>query len=375
MKKIVVIPDSFKGTLPSMKACEILGKKAKEIFPDSAVLPIPVADGGEGTVDCFLFAMKGKVVPSIANDPYGKPAGGYLALIGDKAVVEISQTAGLSLVEGHKDPLKTSTVGLGQQIRYAMFYGAKEIIVGLGGSCTNDFGCGAAAALGVKFFDKKGESFIPVGGTLKNIERIDLSEIKTNDIKITAMCDVDNPPYGENGAAYVYGPQKGADEKAVKELDDGVKHVCDILKRDYDIDVSDLRGGGAAGAAAAGLKAFVGAELKPGIQTILDMVELDEKIKDADLIVTGEGKIDGQSLCGKVISGVAERAKKAGVPVVAIVGGADGDMKEIYDAGVTAVFPINRLPQDFSVSRENSEENLSRTAEDVFRLIKTMQSK
>lgn len=375
MKKIVIIPDSFKGTLTSEHICEVLSKKAKEIFPDCCVLTIPVADGGEGTVDCFLYALNGKKIYSVADDPFGNPKDAYACFHNDTAVVEVSQTAGLPLVEGCKNPLKTTTTGLGKQMAFAISSGAKEIIVGLGGSCTNDFGCGMAVSLGAKFFDKDGNSFTPVGETLCDIQRIDLSGIITKDIKVTAMCDVDNPPYGKNGASYVFAPQKGADEKAVKILDDGVKHVCDILKRDYGTDYSELRGGGSAGALGVGLKAFIGAQLKSGIQTVLDTIRFDEKIKDADLVITGEGKIDEQSLHGKVISGITERTQKHGVPVVAIVGGADGDMTELYKTGVTAVFPINRLPQDFSVSKEYSETNLSRTAEDVFRLIKAIKIK
>lgn len=370
MKKFVLIPDSFKGTLSSRRVCEILSEKINAVFPDNEIISLPVADGGEGTVDCFLLSTGGEKVVAKFLNPYLDYASAYYGKTGDTAIIETAQTAGLPLVENRKNPLKTSTAGLGEQILHAINGGAREIIVGLGGSCTNDFGCGAAHVLGVKFFDKNGNAFMPVGETLKDVERIDLSEVKTRGVKITAMCDVDNPPYGENGAACVFAPQKGANEEAVKILDDGVKHICDVLKRDYNADYSNLRGGGAAGALGAGMKAFFGVELKSGIQTILDALKFDEKIKGADFVFTGEGKIDGQSLRGKVVAGVAERASKAKIPVVAIVGGAEGDMSEIYNAGVTAVFPVNRLPQDFSVSRFNSEENLSRTAEDVLRLIR-----
>lgn len=372
MKKFVLIPDSFKGTLSSKRVCEILSEKINEIFPENEILSLPVADGGEGTVDCFLLAANGKKVISDFLDPYLNYANAYYGVIGETAIIETAQTAGLPLVEDRKNPLKTSTAGLGEQMLHAIKGGAKEIVVGLGGSCINDFGCGAAYSLGVRFYDRAGNEFMPVGETLDKIERVDISGVKTRGVKITAMCDVDNPPYGENGAARVFAPQKGADENAVRILDDGVKHLCDVLKRDYGTDYSELRGGGAAGALGVGMKAFFGAELKSGIMTVLDTLKFDEKVKNADCVFTGEGKIDGQSLRGKVVAGVAERAKKAGVPVVAIVGGADGDMSELYKVGVTAVFPVNRLPQDFSVSRFNSEENLSRTAEDVLRLMRSL---
>ncbi len=369
MKKFVLIPDSFKGTLSSKRVCEILSEKINAIFPENEIVSLPVADGGEGTVDCFLLAANGKKVVYDFLDPYLNYASAYYGVIGETAIIETAQTAGLPLVEDRKNPLKTSTAGLGEQMLHAINGGAKEIVVGLGGSCTNDFGCGAAYSLGVRFYDRAGNEFMPVGETLGKIERVDRSGVKTHGVKITAMCDVDNPPYGENGAARVFAPQKGADENAVRILDDGVKHLCDVLKRDYGTDYSELRGGGAAGALGVGMKAFFDAELKSGIMTILDTLKFDEKVKNADCVFTGEGKIDGQSLRGKVVAGVAERAKKAGVPVVAIVGGADGDMSELYKVGVTAVFSVNRLPQDFSVSRFNSEENLSRTAEDVLRLM------
>lgn len=372
MKKFVLIPDSFKGTLSSKRVCEILSEKINAIFPENEIVSLPVADGGEGTVDCFLLAANGKKVVSDFLDPYLNYASAYYGVIGETAIIETAQTAGLPLVEDRKNPLKTSTAGLGEQMLHAIKGGAKEIVVGLGGSCTNDFGCGAAYSLGVRFYDRAGNEFMPVGETLDKIERVDISGVKTLGVKITAMCDVDNPPYGENGAARVFAPQKGADENAVRVLDDGVKHLCDVLKRDYGTDYSELRGGGAAGALGVGMKAFFGAELKSGIMTVLDTLKFDEKVKNADCVFTGEGKIDGQSLRGKVVSGVAERAKKAGVPVVAIVGGADGDISELYKVGITAVFPVNRLPQDFSVSRFNSEENLSRTAEDVLRLMRSL---
>lgn len=371
-KKFILIPDSFKGTLSSARICELISDKINKIFNESEIVSLPVADGGEGTVDCFLAATDGEKVFTRASDPFGEQINAYYARFGDTAVIETAATAGLPLVENRKNPLKASTYGLGEQISHAVSFGAKKIIIGLGGSCTNDFGCGAACALGARFYDKDGRSFVPTGETLINIEKIELGGVKTKGVFITAMCDVDNPPFGENGAARVFAPQKGADEAAVKLLDAGVKHVCEVIKRDFGADYSELKGGGAAGALGAGARFFLGAELKSGISTVLDTLGFDEKIKGADYIFTGEGKIDGQSLRGKVVAGVAERAEKAGVPVIAIVGGADGDMTELYAAGVTAVFPINRLPQDFSVSRRYSEENLSRTAEDVLRLLKVL---
>ncbi|MBQ8427277.1 MAG: glycerate kinase, partial [Clostridia bacterium] len=248
----------------------------------------------------------------------------------------------------------------------------KKIIVGLGGSCTNDFGCGSACACGVKFLDKQGKEFIPTGATLKDICNIDVSgKNKLLDgVEIITMCDIDNPPFGLNGASYVFAPQKGADKQMVEMLDDGVKNVCAVVSKVLGQDLSNLSGGGAAGAMGAGMVAFFNSKLLMGIDTVLDTVKFTDIISDADVIFTGEGKIDSQSLRGKVVIGVARKAKEKGIPVIAVVGGADGDMSEAYEKGVTAVCTINRLPQDFSISRNYSKENLEFAFDNILRLIK-----
>ena len=370
MKKILIVPDSFKGTLTATEICETVKEKALKFF-DAQVITVPVADGGEGSVDCFLTALGGRRVNLKVKGPFFNTVEASYGVIGDTAVIETASCASLSLAGDKKDPLITTTFGVGEQILHAAKNGLKKIIVGLGGSCTNDLGAGAACACGVKFIGKKGE-FIPTGGTLKDIESINLSGIEKSlyGVKITAMCDVNNPPFGKFGAARIFAPQKGANEKSVELLDRGVKHACEIIKREYKTDLSELKGGGAAGAFATGLKAFFNAELKMGIEVVLDTVKFDELLDGADMVITGEGKLDLQSVRGKVISGITKRCTKKGVPVIAIVGGAEGDMEEVYKSGVSAVFTINRLPQDLSVSKNYSKENLSKTAEDIFRLIK-----
>lgn len=374
MKKFVLIPDSFKGTLSSKTICEIMQSEIYKIFPTAEVAKIPVADGGEGSVDCFLSAMGGDIIKLKASGPFFDTVDGFYGLIdgGKTAIIEMSATAGLPLVENNKDPLRTTTYGVGQLIKDATYRGVKKIIVGLGGSCTNDFGCGTACACGVKFFDKNGKEFIPTGGTLLDVANIDLSGLdeKIKKVDIEVMCDIDNPPFGINGASAIFAPQKGADEKAVKLLDEGIKNICKVVNKTLGLDLSNLKGGGAAGAMGAGMVAFFNAKLKMGIDTVLNEVGFSEIIKDADVVFTGEGKIDGQSLRGKVVIGVARKAKEQGVPVIAIVGGVDGDMSEAYEQGVTAVFSINRLPQDFSVSRFKSEQNLRATFSDVLRALK-----
>lgn len=374
MKKFVLIPDSFKGTLSSAQVCAISEKKIKEFYPQAQVISIPVADGGEGSVDCFLSATSGQKIIVGASGPYFEKIDAFYGIIegGDTAVIEMAACAGLPMVEGRKNPLKTTTFGVGELILDAIKRGVKRVIIGLGGSCTNDFGVGMACALGVKFYDKNGNEFIPTGGSLIDVEKIDIDGVDLKDVEFITMCDIDNPPYGKKGAAHVFAPQKGANEEQVEFLDLGVKHLCDLIKKDFGVDLSTLKGGGAAGAMGAGTAFFLGSKLKMGIDTVLDTVDFDNIISGADLIITGEGKIDGQSLRGKVVIGVAKRAKKQNVPVISVVGGAEGDMLGAYEQGVSAVFTINKMPQDFSISKFNSASNLEFAIENIIRLIKAV---
>ena len=334
-----------------------------------------MADGGEGSVDAFLSALGGEKVNVKVKNPYFEDMDSYFGLLdeGKTAVVEMASCAGLPLVEKRKNPKLTTTYGVGQLMVEAAKRGVKKIIVGLGGSATNDGGCGAAAAAGVKFYNKEGKEFIPTGGTVIDIERIDLSGMNEDfkNIEMIAMCDIDNPMYGPFGASYVFAPQKGADAECVEELDEGMKNLSRVITRTIGKDIGEMPGTGAAGAMGAGMVAFFNAKLQMGIQTVLDTVKFDEKIADADYIFTGEGKLDSQSLRGKVVMGIAKRAQEQEKKVIAVVGGAeDKNIKEAYCMGVTAVFPINRLPQDFSVSRQYSAENLSYTVDNILRLLK-----
>jgi len=376
MKKVVLIPDSFKGTISSTKICEIIESSIKKHFPQCEVNSIPVADGGEGSVDCFLTALGGEKVYVTVKNPYFEDMTSFFGLIdnGNTAVIEMAACAGLPLVEDRKNPMKTTTFGVGQLILAAASRGVKKIIVGLGGSCTNDGGCGAASAVGIKFFNDKGEEFIPTGGTLKDIAKIDMSEKNKalKDVEIITMCDIDNPMYGPTGAAHVFAPQKGADHQMVLALDEGLKHLSEIIKKDLNMDLSEIPGAGAAGAMGAGMIAFFNSKLQMGIETVLDTVNFDSVIADADMVFTGEGKIDNQSLRGKVVIGVAKRAKLKKVPVIAIVGGADEGIDTAYDLGITSIFTINRLPQDFSISRHKSVENMIFAVDNILRLIKNV---
>ena len=372
MKKIILIPDSFKGTMSSAKICAILAGQISDIFPGCETVSIPVADGGEGSVDCFLAALGGEKRLVTVKGPYLEEMEAFYGMLPDgTAVVEMAACAGLPLVEDRKDPEKTSTYGVGQLLLRAAEDGAKQIIVGLGGSCTNDAGCGAACAAGVRFYNAQGEEFLPVGGTLGEIARIDASGFSPllKQIPIRTMCDIDNPLYGESGAAAVFAPQKGADSAAVARLDCGLRHFAAQVREHLGIALDTLPGGGAAGGMGAGMSAFFASPLQMGIDTVLETVHFDELLQGADLVFTGEGRLDTQSLRGKVVIGVARRAKLQNVPVIALVGQAEDDIDAAYGEGVTAVFTINRKAQDFSVSRFHSEKNLALTAKNILYLL------
>ena len=374
MKKVIIIPDSFKGTLSAKQICRILKEKVHQQFPACEVVTVPVADGGEGSVDCFLEALGGRKETVQVHGPYMELMEAEYGILSDgTAVVEMASCAGLPLVEDRKNPKKTTTYGVGELILAAAKAGSKRIITGLGGSCTNDGGCGMAAALGIRFYDAQDREFVPTGGTLKEIRRIDMSrrEKLLDQIELLAMCDITNPLTGPEGAAHVFSPQKGADEGMIQELEAGMVHYASILEQTVQIPkIRELPGGGAAGGMGTGMAALLGAKLIPGIQAVLDTVQIDTLAEHADLILTGEGKIDSQSIHGKVLSGIARRGKALGIPVVAIAGGIDREaLPELYRDGLTAAFSINQLPQDFSVSRGKSMENLETEMENLLRLI------
>ena len=377
MKKCIVISDSFKGSLSSGEICDIARACFAEVLSDCELTAIPVADGGEGTVDCFHQVCGGELVPVTVQGPFGQDMeAAYLRLDGGKAVIEMASSAGLPLVGDRRDPRITSTYGVGQQIRHAVEQGSTQILLGLGGSCTNDGGCGCAAALGVRFLDRAGQAFVPTGGTLDQIAHIDVSGARQllQTVKLTAMCDIDNPMHGPTGASYIFGPQKGADPAMVEFLDGQLKALDAVIQRELHRAVADVPGAGAAGAFGAGILAFLDGTLCPGIEAVLDLVDFDGKLKDCDLVITGEGRFDSQSIRGKVVSGVSRRAKRQGVPVAVIAGSVAEDVESVSadpDSGVTAVFSINRQAMDYSESRPFSRRNYRYTLENLLRLMKS----
>ncbi len=373
MKQILLVPDSFKGTLSSSQVCKLMTAQLARFFPEARIDSLPVADGGEGSVDAFLTAAGGRRVTQTVTGPFGEPVESFYGILPDgcTAVIEMAACAGLPLAEGHLDPERATTFGVGELILAAKEAGCTKIILGLGGSCTNDGGAGAASALGAVFTKEDGAAFVPVGGTLKDIAALDCHPLREmlKGLELTVMCDIDNPLFGENGAAHVFAPQKGADAAAVKELDDGLRHLGEVAARCLGEDFSQLPGAGAAGGLGFGMAAFCGAKLKMGIDVVLETLCFDEKLRSADLVVTGEGRIDSQSARGKVVCGVAARAKRAGVPVIALVGEIGSGFEPLYDQGLTAVFSINRAAQPFSESRCHAEENLSLAMENLARLL------
>ncbi len=377
--KFILVPDSFKGTVSEPEVCRIMGEALRRHIPRCRTISFPVADGGEGTVDCFVEAMQGERRELETSGPFFEKVAAFYGVVtgadGKKTgVIEMAAAAGLPLAEkapGGRDPLRATTYGVGELMLAAAREGCEKLIVGLGGSATNDGGCGAAAAAGVKFYDGDGREFVPAGGTLGEIARIDVSGVDAalKNIEIVAMCDVDNPLHGKTGASYVYAPQKGADAAAVEQLDRGLAAFDGILSRELGVSIGDVPGAGAAGGMGVGMIAFFGAKLVSGITVVLDAVGFDRELDGADMVFTGEGRIDGQSVRGKVISGVAQRAAAKGVPVAVVAGDAGDGVEAAYDLGVTAIFSTNRVARPFSEIKHLSAANLAFAMDNIARVI------
>lgn len=370
MGNYLVVPDSFKGTLSAQEVCALMKKGILAADPSAAITTIPVADGGEGTVDAMIEAIGGERVPATVQGPYGEMVQSFYGRLKHGLyVIEMAAAAGLPMVRQKPNPEATTTYGVGELIRSALEDGAKQIILGLGGSCTNDGGCGMAVALGARFLDKSGQAFIPTGGTLHEIASVDLEalmpQVRQADIRV--MCDIDNPLCGKQGAAHVFALQKGADSAMAERLDAGLRHLASVVLRDLHVDILDMRGAGAAGGMGGGAVAFLGGTLQMGIETILDAVQFEKHLNDADLVLTGEGKFDEQSLRGKVVIGVSRRAKLAQVPVLAFAGSLTEDTSKAYAQGVTAAFSINRAPMAYEEAIRHSTFNLTATVEDAVR--------
>lgn len=374
---ILIAPDSFKGTLTAQEVCNIVGKAFEDTIKDKIrITKLPAADGGEGLCACLHKICGGEMIKAeVSGVFFEKITAEYLMLNDKTAVIEMAACAGLPLAGDNKNPEKATTYGVGELINDAVSKGAKSILLGLGGSATNDCGFGMAAALGWEFADKNGKKFIPTGGTLLNVEKTTTPERLIN-IPVTAACDVENPLYGENGAAFVFAPQKGADEAMVERLDNGLHHAAEIIKRDLQLDVAEIKGAGAAGGMGAGAVAFLNAELKRGIDILLDKAEFDKKAADADLIITGEGRLDFQSVNGKVISGIAKRAAKQNKKVIAICGSRGREAEEIKKLGVSELYFSceNEKPFDeiIKTCRKDLYNISVKAANDLIKLLATL---
>lgn len=372
MAKYVLIPDSFKGTLSSEEICRIASEEILRLEPEAEICAIPVADGGEGTVDAFLAAVGGTRAEVPCTGPCGQEVMGFYGLLPDgTAVVEMAAAAGLPLAGACRDPEKTTTYGVGQLMAHALSRGAKRLVLGLGGSATNDGGCGAAAALGAEFLDAEGRPFVPTGGTLTQIVHIRMKGLRETlaGAEVTVMCDIDNPLCGPAGAAAVFGPQKGADAAMVARMDAGLRHLAETLEKDVGMEVLTLAGGGSAGGFGAGAAAFFGGQLRMGIDVVLDLTDFDRKCRGASLVITGEGHLDSQSLRGKTVVGVARRARALGVPAAALVGGCETALDAVYAEGVSGVFPIHPALCTWPQAAARTEEDLRFTMGNLLRFM------
>lgn len=341
MKRVVIAPDSFKGTLSSADVCRTVSTALKERYEDIKIYEIPVADGGESTAEAFLQAVGGERIYCTVKSPLGRDIEAYFVMLPDKtAVIETALASGLTL-EKRNDALLASTCGTGQLIKAALDEGAESLFIGIGGSATTDAGTGCLKALGARFFDGEDKEISPCGKSLEEIKRIDTDGLdeRIYSKKITVLCDVKNPLYGEKGAAYIFAPQKGADEKDVITLDRGLESFAGVSERTLGKDFSYYEGAGAAGGLGFALVAFMGAELKSGIDLVLDYCKFEKRAENADLIITGEGRLDSQSLMGKVPFGVASRCK--GKRVVALVGVSDVSKSECALMGIGEVIQAN----------------------------------
>ena len=351
--KIIIAPQAFKGSLKAHEAAEAMSEGVKSVIDDVEIVSLPLADGGEGTVKAMVEATKGRLSVTEVHGPLGEMVTATWGILGDgnTAVIEMAAASGLNLVpKNNLDAMSASTLGTGELIKTAIETGYRRIIIGLGDSATSDGGAGMAQVLGAKLLDAQKQPIPPGGGGLSHLEHIDVTGLHPliRECLIICACDVTNPLYGKEGAAYVYGPQKGATHEMVRQLDSGLRKLADIIKRDMGKDISNIPGGGAAGGLAAGLLAFLDASLQSGIDIVCDSIDFDKHLVGTDLVLTGEGRIDRQTLRGKTISGIAMRAKKAGVPVIAFAGELDEGYREVRKIGIDKAVCIvpNNLGQE-----------------------------
>jgi glycerate kinase len=377
LDKIVLAPDSFKESMTAKTVCESLEKGITKILPHVSCIHVPMADGGEGTMQSLVDATGGKIYEARVKGPLGNPVTAQYGISGsgDMGVIEMASASGLHLVPmENRNPCLTTTYGTGELIKACLNHGVKKLLIGIGGSATNDGGAGMLQALGGKLLDANGKDLSFGGLALKDLHKIDLSDvdIRLRDVDIDVACDVDNPLIGEKGASKVFGPQKGANEEQVELLEAALSHYGDIIENQLEIDVKNFSGAGAAGGLGAGLMVFLNGKLKKGIDLVIDYVKLEENIAEADLVITGEGSLDSQTFHGKTPLGVSKLAKKYNVPVIGIAGRLGDGIEGLYDEGFTAIFSIVDGVISLDEALDKGPEKAEKLIENIMRLWKNL---
>lgn len=374
-KTFVLAPDSFKESMTAQQACQAMQRGLQRVFPEATYIHVPMADGGEGTVDALVAAAQGVRLSCTVSGPLiEQKVETYFGLIdhGQTAVIEMAKANGIHLLEPSlRNPLLTTTFGTGEMIKLALDQGVSKIIIGLGGSVTNDAGMGMAQVLGTRFLDAQGQPVAQGGGQLHQISQIDLSNLdsRLQQVEIVIASDVNNPLCGENGASQVFGPQKGASPEMVQQLDHNLMHFANVVKTQLHLDYAEVAGAGAAGGLGFGLMAFAGAKIRSGVEIIIEETRLAEKIEQADYVLTGEGGIDFQTKFGKTPYGVAQVAKRLNKPVIACAGAIGDRIEELYTEGFTTIFGIVDGACDLQTALSHGEQNLARTCENIARLL------
>ncbi|WP_036607136.1 glycerate kinase [Oribacterium sp. P6A1] len=372
--KLLFASDSFKGTISSDQTIELLTKAAHEVFGECETGGVPVADGGEGTTEAVVKARKGEMVYVDVHGPLMETEHGFYGKLSDtEAVLEMAAASGIPMVPMEKrNPLHTTTYGTGELLKAALDAGFKEIAIAIGGSATNDGGMGFARALGIRFLDEDGNVLSGKGSELSKVHHIDMTGLDpaVKNAHFTVMCDVTNPLCGPDGATFTFGKQKGGTPEILDELEKGMQNYRDVIIKEFGINPDEIKGSGAAGGLGTALKVFLGAEMKSGIETVLDLIDFDQRLRDVDLVVTGEGRTDWQSCFGKVMQGVGDRSKRKGVPVIALCGGLGKDYEKIYDHGIDSIMTTVDGPMTLKDALDNAEELYYKGAVRMFRFIK-----
>ncbi len=373
--KIVIAPQAFKGSISALDAALAMREGVERIVPSAEVTLVPVADGGDGTLETVVEGSGGQIHELEITGPLGerRPAQWGAMGDGDTAVIEMARTSGLALVPADKrDPLITTTYGLGEAIRHAMELGYRRFIIGIGGSATNDAGAGMAQALGVRLLDGGGNELAFGGAALAELDSIDMSGLdgRVDECEFLVACDVNNPLTGSTGASAIYGPQKGATPQMIEALDAALTHFATVVKRDIGVEISEVAGSGAAGGLGGGLIAFVDGQLRAGVDIVLDTVRLDDYLTDCDLVITGEGSMDHSTIYNKAPVGVAERAKRLGIPVVGISGSLGAGFQDVHGYGIDALAAITPGPMALDEASRRADELIANATEQVMRLLK-----